>query len=115
MRSARLLALMLLPILIGCVKPKGDEYKTSELSAVYARTVSGGLVLCDAYYYLKADSTQTPVNLEDTALVTCNGTILTRTGTFFSGSTTYIPANPVAISLIRRVDGSTVTDTEIVY
>src|SRR5262245_60584934 len=106
--------LLTLVALLGCVQPRGDEFKSSELTPHFTRTVSGVSVICDAYFTLESDPS-TPVTLEDDALMTCNSVTMTRSGPYFTAGVTYTPGGYVAISLIRRVDGSALTDTQIVY
>lgn len=109
-----LLASLALP---ACVKERPrSEAKTSDLVGHYSRTVVGGgtLILCDAYFTTE-DAPSTTVQLESDAFVTCNGTILTGVSGFYSGSIVYSPGLSVAISLIRSVDGTSLTDTEMVY
>lgn len=101
--------------LISCVKARStNEPKTSELIGHYTRTLIGGLVYCDAYF-AKESAPGAPVLLEDTAFMTCNGEVMARFNEYFTGSLPYSPGMKVSMSLIRKIDGSTMTDTQIVY
>jgi predicted tellurium resistance membrane protein TerC len=111
---ARLVLLAALLTATACVKEKkGDEYKTSDLTPHYLRTVAGSIVVCDAWFTV--DDSSTAVALESDALVTCNGNVMTLSGTLYTGSTPYSAGGQVAISLIRPIDGSNLTDTATVY
>jgi hypothetical protein len=99
--------------LSACVKErKTEEVKTSKLIPHYMRTVSIPDVICDAYF---TDDTGATVTLEEDAIMTCNGNLMTRSGANFSGSTPYEFGAVVSISLIRPVDGTNMTDSEKVF
>ena len=101
---------------VACVKEKKTEQpKTSELTPHFTRTVSGGSVICDAWFSKESDSSNTPVALEDEAIMTCNGNLMIWSGTLFTGLTNYSFGVSVAISLMRQIDGTTLTDTQTVY
>ncbi len=111
----RLLILLAALACAACVKPRGtDEPKTSELVPHYTRSLSGGTIICDAWFSLESDPLNA-ITLETDAIMTCNGSLMLPTGPFFSGGTPYTPAKEVSISLIRRIDGTTLTDTQIFY
>ncbi len=99
----------------GCVKAKKTtEPKTSELVPHWNRSLSGGTIICDAWFTTESDP-NTMVTLEDDAIMTCDSYVMIRSGPFFSGGTAYTSGKEVPISLIRRIDGSTLTDTQIFY
>jgi len=111
----RILVLALALGATACVKEKKtSEYKTSELIAHFDWTPSGATIICGAYFTLK-DDPATQVTLEDDALVVCNETPLTRSGALFSGGIAYSPGLTVTTSLIRRIDGSTLSQSYYVY
>src|SRR6185369_5336447 len=88
---------------VACVKEKKtDKYKTSELIPHYQRMVSGGSIICGVWFALESDP-NTPVLLENEALLTCNGTIMPVSGSGYVGTIIYRPGLEVAISLIREV------------
>lgn len=112
----RLLILVFVVLCTSCVKTKDtDEPKTSDLVGHYSRQVSFSSVICDAWFSLESDAGNTPVALETDAFMTCNGQLMTRSVNLYTTAITHTPALEVSISLIRRIDGSTLTDTQIVY
>lgn len=114
MRSASIPALLAI-FCVACVpERKTSDYKLSDLEPHYSRSVSSGYVFCDAYFTHKSDSA-TPVTLEDSAFMTCNGYEMTRSGPYFTGGVPFTSGEIVRISLIRKIDGSTLTDSETVY
>ena len=64
---------------------------------------------------MESDPSGAQVVLESDAIMTCNSNLMFPSGSLYSGSAAHTSGNPVAISLIRRIDGSNMTDTQIVY
>lgn len=109
------LALTIALTATACVKEKKtSEYKTSELIVTYDRMVSSGSVVCGVWFAHES-APSTPVFLESDALITCNGNLMSVSGAGYAGTTTYSPGVDVAISIIRAVDGTNLTDTKTVY
>ena len=100
--------------LSGCLAPLDTGgLKTSDLRASFNVSYSSGSVTCSAYFYSEANG-YSYVVLDDDDFVTCDGKIMTSTGSGgYSVNVPYVAGKEYQMALIRKAESTYVAHVSV--